>query len=338
MTYDGGLPPQKTNGRRRKLLFILTNVVSLGCLIWVLNGANLGELRHEITRLDWRWVTAAVVADILVYVWHGWRWRVLLVPVADVPIWDSLRAVYAGMFFNEVLPFRAGEVIRCFLLARKTGIPISVVLSSGLIERMFDGVWLIACLLVTAGFVPNLPPLVKDGAWGLCGLLVLVSVFLGVAMYWREQTLDALVRTPWLNWVHVLIKDLHLIGHSRYLYYAAMISLPYLLMQVIPIFALMQADDSLGGPSIRVAFAAMVILRFGSIVPQGPGNLGGFQFLTVLSLMLFGVPKPLAKRFSLILWAAITLPLVITGFVALVVTGTKMGELHREARGGLPAK
>lgn len=317
---------------RRALIIILTNIFSIGCLIWVLHDANLGELRYEIAGLNWWWVAVAMISDVLVYAWHGWRWTLLLTPVKPVSIWQSLRAVYVGLFANEVLPLRAGEVIRCFLQSRWNDLPLSVSLASALIERIFDGVWLITCLVITIRSVPHLPKFLVDGGYVLAIVILIVACFLAVAMYWKEQTLDALAKARWLNWVHVLVKDLHLIGHSRYLYFAFLISLPYLLTQVIPIYALFRAYDQLDDLGLLAAFAMMVILRLGAVVPQAPGNLGAYQFLTVLSLLLFGVEKALAKRFSLVLWAVVTLPLLIVGFVALAITGVRMHELHREAQ------
>ena len=54
----------------------------------------------------------------------------------------------------------------------------------------------------------------------------------------RGQVYDLLeiyarLNARWFGWVHVLIKDLHLIGHSRYLYYAFGLSLPFLILQIV---------------------------------------------------------------------------------------------------------
>jgi uncharacterized membrane protein YbhN (UPF0104 family) len=124
---------------------------------------------------------------------------------------------------------------------------------------------------------------------------------------------------------------LHLIGHSRYLYFSAFASLPYLLLQVLPIYALMQAYGF--DLSMTPAFILMVMLRLSSVVPQAPGNLGAFHAVAKLGLKLFGVDSPTAANFSVVLWSVITLPLLIAGFIALAITGLKMGEIHREAHG-----
>ena len=103
-----------------------------------------------------------------------------------------------------------------------------------------------------------------------------------------------------------------------------------MLLQVIPIWATFQAYG-LDLP-IKVALVVMVFVRLGTSVPSAPGNLGLFQLLTKECLQyFFQVPADEAARFSLVLWAVVTLPLLTGGFVALLVTGARIGELKKAA-------
>ncbi len=316
---------------RRRIFFVVINVISIICLLWTLHGVNLGKLRHEVAHLSWGWVAAAIIVDVFVYCWQAWRWILVLKPVASIPIWDCIRSIYVGMFANEVLPLRAGEIIRCYLLGRWSDLPISVTLASALIERIFDGIWLIVCLFLTMRIV-HLPRQFVAGGFFLAALLLVCGVLVGVAMFWKQQTLDYVLGAKWLSWVHVLIEDLHLIGHSRFLYYAFGVSLPYILIQVFPIYALIRSYSLVSGLDIYAAFALMVILRLGAAPPQAPGNVGIYNGIAVLALRLFHVPVAVAKDFSIILWTAITMPLLLIGFVALAITGVKMGDLHKHAQ------
>jgi uncharacterized protein (TIRG00374 family) len=328
----GGMTEDISRGKPKtssKWLLISTNLISIACLYWVLRDSDLSRIGNELHTTSWKWVTVAIVADVLVYFWHAWRWRLLLKPLADVPFWNSLRAIYVGLFANEVLPLRTGEIIRCYLLSRWTELPLSVSLSSALIERIFDGVWLIICLGITIKFVP-LPQYLVDGGVILAIFVTIAAALLGVAMFYKQQSREVFANTRFLSKLNVLVEDLHIIGHSRYLYFSALASLPYLLMQAIPIYALAKGYPGFD-LSVGQAAALMVMLRLGSVVPQGPGNIGTFQALTVVGLKLFGVDIGIAKRFSLVMWSVVTLPLLIGGFIALAVTGMRMGELHHEA-------
>jgi len=341
------MAPETPDVRVRSRVFaVVTIIVSLACLGWALHGVSWTELWDDIRTLDWRWVALGGVADVLVYVIQGWRWSLLLRPVGTASTWSSVSAIYVGLFANEVLPLRAGELIRCFLLARWSEIPISVTLASALIERIFDGVLLIAGLFFSLDYVRHFPlnrgqaraiRILADGTNSLAVLIVIGAILLAIAMFWREQALDALLNARMFSWVHVFVKDLHLIGHSRYLYFSALVSIPYLLLQVVPIYALMQAYGLDEGSWARAA-ALMVLIRLAAVVPQAPGNVGLFQVISTLGLTLFGVQQPEARRFTLILWGVITLPLLFAGFVAMVMTGAKMAEIHREARAEMRAR
>jgi len=322
---------------RKTGLLVVSLAISFGCLIWVLSGSELRELPDEIRSLHWGWVGVAVIADILVYCIQGWRWSLLLDPISRIPVMKSIRAVYVGLFANEIIPFRAGEAIRCYLQARWSHIPFSVVVASAIIERIFDGIWLVIGLFAVVRFVRELPvQFVQAGTVLAVVVLIGAGVFF-VAMLQKKWALRALSTQGWQRHLRVLIEDLHLIGFSKYIAYSALMSLPYLLMQVIPIWAMMHAYG-LEDPSPRFAIVMMVLLRLSSAVPQAPGNLGAFQAIAAIALTMFGYDKALAKRFSLVLWAVVTLPLLITGFVALAVTGAKLSELKKQAEATVQAE
>src|SRR6202046_1120783 len=339
-------PPLPESKRTSHVFTAITLVVSVACLAWALHGVSWTELWEEVRELDWHWVAVGVVADVLIYVVQGWRWNLLLLPIGKVSPWSSVGAIFVGLFANEVLPLHAGELIRCFLMARWSKIPISVTMASALIERIFDGVLLIAGLFLSVRYIRHFPlsrsharaiEIITTGSISLAVLIVLGAALLAVAMYWREQTLDALLDARLFSWAHVFIEDLHRIGHSRYLYFSLAVSVPYLLIQIVPIYAIMQAYG-FDGVTWAQAGALMVLLRLGSVVPQAPGNVGLFQVLSTLGLTLFGVPRAMARRFTLILWAVVTLPLMIVGFIALVASGTKMGDIQREAQAEMRAR
>ncbi|MGD0435796.1 MAG: lysylphosphatidylglycerol synthase transmembrane domain-containing protein [Bryobacteraceae bacterium] len=340
------VPPAPVSRLRTRIFTLVTLLVSLACLGWALHGVSWTELWEEIRELDWRWVALGVAADVAAYVIQGCRWSLLLRPVGPASLANSTRAIFVGLFANEVLPLRAGELIRCFLLTRWSEIPISVTLASALIERIFDGVLLIAGLFYSLRYLRHFP--LSHGQARILGLLTDASIFLGllllvcgavlaVAMYWRQQALDALLDARMFSWAHVFIEDLHRIGHSRFLYLSFLVSVPHLLMQVVPIYAVMQAYG-LDEASWKGAAALMVLLRLGSAAPQAPGNVGFFQVLSTLGLTLFGVQQAMARRFTLILWGVVTLPLVIVGFIDSVATGAKIGEINREARAEMRAR
>ncbi len=295
---------------------------------WVMNGAGLQHIWGEIRHMHWAWVCGSIAVDICVYLLHAWRWRLLLQPIERVPFIQAVQSIYVGLFANEVLPLRAGELIRCFLLSKFTSVPLSVTFASALIERIFDGIWLLACFLFCLRLV-KLPGILLHAGYILAVLIAICALLLGYAMYARKQSLDLVFGISWPRWFNTLIADLHLIGHSRYLYFSFFVSGIYMFAQILPIYMLVQAYRL--PVAWTASFAMLVLLRLSSIVPQAPGNLGSFQWVTARTLILFGIASAHAKRFSLILWAVVTIPLIAIGFIALALEGVNMTHLHKQA-------
>lgn len=308
--------------------------ISIASLIWVLQDVDAATMWEDVRALHWGWVGLAVVGDISTYVVQGWRWNMLLSPVAKIPIWRSIQAVYVGLFANEVLPLRPGEVIRSYLQARWSSLPFSVAFSSAVIERIVDGLWLMLAFFVTAAFV-TLPGVIMDLAKFVAVVVVLFAVFLGLVMFRKQHAHAVCPKSKWGQHMRVLIEDLHLMGNSKSFYGAALASLPYLLIQVLPVYGLMRAYGL--DLSVWPAMVVLLILRIGTVIPQAPGNLGAAQALIVLALGLFGVDKTTATGVSLMTWTVITLPLLIAGAVALALTGFKLGDLKDHANAHMAA-
>lgn len=308
---------------------VLGYAISIASLVWVLQGVDFHSMWQDVHSLDWRWVGIAVVAEITTYVIGGWRWSLLLAPVARLPIWRAVQAIYVGLFANEVLPLRPGEVIRSYLLARWSEIPFSVSISSAIIERIIDGIWLMALFFITASFIA-LPVFMIDIAKGMTVFVVVAALALGIVMFRKHHAHSVVPKTKWGAKMRVLIEDLHLIGNSRTFYASAAVSILYLLIQVVPVYGLIQAYGI--DLSIWPALVVLMLLRVGTAIPQAPGNVGTAQALIVLGLGLFAVDKTTATGLAFMTWGVITFPLLFTGFVALALTGLKLDDITRHAR------
>jgi glycosyltransferase 2 family protein len=300
-------------------------------MYYVFSGAHFHLIWGEVHRMSWRWVVFAVGSDVLVYLMQSWRWMLILKPVESISFWTSVRAIYVGLFANEVLPLRAGELIRCFLMTRWSSIPLSVSFASALIERIFDGVWLMACFFVTLRLA-RLPPVLQRGGYVLGVIIVIAAVLIGLGMFAKRQSVNHLFGFSFPKWFDTLVEDLHLIGHSRYLYFAFLASGGFMFAQLLPIYGVIRAYGLDIHSSWATTFAMMVLLRLSSVVPQAPGNIGLFQGVAFETLRIFRVNTAVAKRFSFILWAIVTIPLIIIGFVVLTISGASMTSIHREAK------
>ncbi len=84
---------------------------------------------------------------------------------------DAFISLIIGLFINNVLPARIGEVARGYALSKRMNIPFTYAVSTVFIDRVFD---LLGLLLITFIFFPGqaLPASVSKA------LYVLVTIFI----------------------------------------------------------------------------------------------------------------------------------------------------------------
>jgi len=67
------------------------------------------------------WLVAVLVATLASLYIRAQRWRILLRPLGDVPLYPALSATAIGFGASSILPFRIGEIVRPALLGRFDG-------------------------------------------------------------------------------------------------------------------------------------------------------------------------------------------------------------------------
>ncbi|MBV8729677.1 MAG: flippase-like domain-containing protein [Acidobacteriia bacterium] len=304
-------------------------------MLWVLHNYPLHDLGAALRSLDWKWVALGMAADLAVYMTHAGRWNTLLGPVSRLRFWRTVQAIYIGLFANEVLPLRVGELIRCYLLAHWNDLRISLIFASAAVERIFDGLFMVATFFLTASFVKGIP---RDLTFfvNILGVIVLAGAGLLLWVTLHQQHARHLIsESRWSSTLRHIVEGLQLMGNPRTLGLTTAISLLYLALQVVSYWALMKAYGL--DLSFWAAGGVLTIVRFATVVPNAPGNLGLFQFACVLAMRLFDVEQNDAKTFSFVLFFALVLPLLIGGAVATALTGFNIGELRDRARRGVAA-
>jgi uncharacterized protein (TIRG00374 family) len=328
------LPKPQPQGLRVKRA--LGYLLALAGLVWVFHDIQPRQLLSVMSFTNWWLIAASVFFDVLTYVLQGVRWRLLLAPVGRLRPLRATQAIYAGLFTNEVVPLRFGEVVRAFLVSRWLGSDIGIVVPSMIVERFLDALWLVVGLGLAAMFVPLPKKLVNAG--DLLGAVVLAATILFVCVVLRKKHEFACgigERAPKLgapttlsSIVSRLARGLHEIGVSRSLYRAVALSAGMLACQVLAIWFIMLAF----GLKLSVLAGAVVVLivRIGTAIPNAPANVGSFQFFTVLALGLFGVDKTVAAAFSIVDFFILTAPLWIIGLFALSRTGMGLRDIRAE--------
>ena len=171
-----------------------------------LRGLALDDFWQALQNANYWWLIPGV-AVYFIGVWvRAWRWHYMLRPLKKIPTRTMFPIVAIGYMGNNIYPARAGEVLRAAVLKQREGVPISASLATVVVERIFDGVVMLAFVFLNlpelarltgislnvAGLNISIPQLAVVGTVIFAGALV---VFMLAAMFPRfsEKIIDWLV-------------------------------------------------------------------------------------------------------------------------------------------------
>lgn len=305
------------------LLYLFFRPVDWGALVAALFEANLLLLAPALTLY-------------FAGVWlRSVRWRLLLAPVADVPTSRLFRALIIGFTANDLLPVRLGEVARAVLLGRWNGVRIGVTLATIVVERLLDGLTLCAFLAVGWTLVPLKG--LEHVAWVGAALFLALVVAFWVAAVWPGRALSLLerlvgraparVRDPALRLAQSFVAGLEVVRRGRLLAAALLLSLGAWLLEAGMYFAIM-LGFGLQLPLVA-ALLGTAAANLVTLVPSSPGYLGTFDVALQRVLVdLFGTELEVATSYTLLVHAALIVPVVALGMALLWRSELSLNDLR----------
>src|SRR5215216_7985982 len=174
----------------KKWQFWLGVLISIVFIWLALRGLRLKEFWDSVKGANYIWLLPGI-GVYFVGVWvRAWRWHYLLGPIKKIPTEIMFPITTIGYMGNNVYPARAGEVLRAVILKRKEGVSVSASLATIIVERIFDGVVMLAFVFLnlselakltnTSGMVGSIQQVAIIGTGVFLGAL---AVFLLAAMF-----------------------------------------------------------------------------------------------------------------------------------------------------------
>lgn len=309
------------------LLPAIGYALSAVSLLWVIRHTPLLESEDHLKHLSWFWVALAMVFEVAANFAHAWRWRIILSPAEDVPLWRCVQSVLVGLFTGEVLSPKAGEVMRAYLLTHWTKIHWPLTFTSVVIEDLIDGIWLVVVfLLVTLG-VANLPHLLVRGAWLLGIVVALLSAVFLYLLFHKQHSYQMVSGHRWASQFLHLLDELHRMGQVRALTAGFGVSFLYIFFQALSIWALLHADQY--DFDLRQAGLIVVVYRIVTLFSVAPGNIGLLQYGVYRGVLLAGGEQ--GSAFGEVYFFFTLVARLLQGGIAIVLTGVNLTELRSHA-------
>src|ERR1019366_4209021 len=180
-------------------------------LVWALSRFPYAQLGDHLRTMDWKLVALAGVLEIAVYFFDAWRWMVLLKPVGAPSFGLCLQAVFVGLFANDVLPARAGELLRCLLLNWESEVPLSLAITSDVILRIMDGIWIVLLYVIVTLQVET-HVVVTRVMWGFGSVVGAISAILLWMLFWRHTAHRFVRNRGWGARVVHTLDQIHQLG------------------------------------------------------------------------------------------------------------------------------
>jgi glycosyltransferase 2 family protein len=301
----------------------------LGYVGWHL---RLDTLSEKVAGLDWPLLLVAVGLGVVSVGLQALRWQYLLRPTR-VRYRTVIQAAYLGTLVNEILPFRPGEVVRGILVSHRSGRGIAAVLSTEVVERLSDALAMGTLILLAVRGL-DLPAGLKVAQLVLVGglsLLVLAAFMVALRertlrhrlAAWAPQRRSAVTaRRVGLD----LTAGLRLLRNWRAMSVSISVAVAIAGIQVMVFWLALRAYRL--DMTLFQAAAVLAVVSIGTLLPNAPGNLGSWQFFCMLGLSLFGIDKSTAAGFAVVVFAVLSLALILGGLVALLTSPFRLSQLR----------
>ena len=321
----------------------LVSLLALGFMVWFLRHANLADVWHQVqqARVDLLLLALGIVGTT--YWARAVRWRYLLAPIGPTRFRTVFRTTIVGFAALGLLPLRAGDALRAYLVARREGLSLSAVFATIVAERVLD---LIAVLGLLAIYLS-----VAADVSGLSAAQVRLVEFIGVAalglaiLIWvlasHPDRLHALVLRAARFLPPTMAHRLAVMAHAfsvglaiarrpRELLPAVVWSFAVWILGAAEVWAVTVAFGML--LPFAGSFLVQALLVVGVAVPT-PGGVGSYHEAYRFAMTtFFGATNDRAIAAAIVVHAMSFVPVIVAGLIIMAQDGLSLGRLQEIAK------
>ena len=280
----------------KRLSYLVFGLCFGGGLIWILlREVSIDAAGEALAMVDYRFLLVALAAYAVAIALRTLRWRSLLASIAPAPYRKVLLVLIIGYAVNGLLPARLGEIVRADLARSKLDISRSTALGTIAVERIADGLSVVAMLGIG---LMALPVGAQYGAT-LRYVLAAAAALFGLAAF-----LFYLLSGSWQGASRKTFAPLA-IRFSKFRDGLRILRSPRIIGASLLTFPVWAADATSVWfvlRSVHVALLPMQLLMtvglvsLSTLLPSAPGYLGTYQLAFVMALSSFGFAS--AKGFA----------------------------------------
>ena len=312
-------------GHVRRLASVAISIVFV---VLTLARVDIAGAATSLGRVAPLGLVVAIALTGLELVLRAERWRRILRPFAPIGLRSALAYLSIGYFANTLLPARLGDVARAVLAGKAFGVPRLRILGTILLERVADGLVILAIVTVLALALPEARPLLETAR-----LIALIgaggALALAVAVLLTHRTAVAATRLAALtrDVIARLAEGLEALRRpAGVAVFGALTVIAFFLAAA----ALLVVADALGIVlSPQQGVLVMGALALSTAIPAAPGSIGTYEFVGLTTLTGLGVAPDPAIALVVLVHLVATLPPALAGLAATAVLHLRVVDLTR---------
>ena len=321
---------------------VLVSLLAIALFAWFLSHANLASVWAQVKRARIDLLVAGFFAVILTYVIRAWRWQYLLHPIGPTRFRTAFRTTVIGFAALGVLPARAGDVLRPYLLARQEGLLVSATLATIVMERVLDLIAVLALLALYVWGIADsaaLPPALLRGievSSALAGAVAIALMGVMWVLATHPERIGGLVFAMARVLPHAVADRLAGLARTFSGGFAAAREPRALAAAVawsFPLWLAIAAEAWLVTIAFGIAmpfsgtFLLQALLVIGVAVPT-PGAVGSYHEAYRIGVTtFFGAPEDTAVAAAIVTHAISYFPVVLAGIVFMAQDGLSFGRI-----------
>lgn len=299
--------------------------ISLIFIYFAFRGQDLGEIRQALSEANLWWIIPALCLYFTGVLIRSMRWGILLRPVVPVTARELFPVSIVGYMANNILPLRAGELVRSIVVRQRFGVRKTSVLATIAVERIFDGLTMLGFMLLAASFISLTSQLENLAfiAFGLFAVLLMGLFALTLGGGVRDRLLQLVLGpmpTPMADRVERMaesfLSGLGVFHRRRDLLLVTALSVISWLFEASTYWLLAVGF----GGSVREAmgFSATLlttgVANMATLIPSSPGYVGQFEYGVMLVLSgALGVSESSALAYAILVHATLFFPVTAWG-------------------------
>ena len=345
----------------RQLIGVLVGAL----FIWLLvRRLDFAALARSFRQIRYPMLIPSLLLALAGFVARAYRWRYLFPSDDNIRFRKLYTATMIGFMGNALLPARAGEFIRAYVISKaKDKLSMSKAFATIVSERLFDGAVLILLLCFTLLVLPSAKPVVIPAgtffersvtltqahlvrmAVSACTVLALAAGFVALVYVKGEAVARAIGRAapPVFHNVadHLarlivsFASGFDVMRNRRRLVPVSVLSLLVWALAVLAVYPMLYAfPDDIPWPWYT-PIVVLTVVCVGLMIPAAPGFVGTFHAFCVAALLLCA-PVPIrfdsAVAFSVVYHGVTMIALVVVGLVCLWAEKLSFVEVTRRTQ------